>query len=735
MISPGIPGSGKSVFAANLVNRLRLEDCPVLYFFFRHTIDSNHRPEAAFRDFLAQLIGQSPQLQLECASLVGSQNSGTNTASIDNMKLEDLFRLLQLALATISKAYCIIDALDEMDQSRLEPFLCCLDFLGSWRPANVKVIMTSRPIAIIENAMRNLKVLDIRLDKGLVEPDIASFVKHRLKSLDLPHDTILSIAEKILNKAGGLFLYAKLATDTLANLPANVDIAESLATMPSDLATMYTNLLQEHSKRTGIPKNLQVLVLECVTHSLRPLRLLELSDLILVTQPQYAKTRGEMKNLIRTVCGPLIEILPDETVRVVHHSLTEYLLGINETAKGGQEISLNLGRSHNHMGLLCITYLGSGCVKSIEPRNGGGNKSVLLPLVDHPFSRYALSYWHTHIKRAVALDENQEEIHSALQQLLFDLELFPKLIMLDQFKPPQLFVENQRLPGINLQTQMHLPAFILRLAMQLGLWKFVEFMLQDEALDVKEYNEKILFSPLVTAVVEGCQNTVRLLAQRGVNLDSHDGNGLTALHAAVGFRGYTKPNSSMAHLLIEIGADVWKTHTMDAWFMNTAEEPAIKYAFEHGNEDMILAFLPCIKSRESAIQALEWAVRSLSQTPRVIQFILRHSIFDVNARTSWGTPLFLACSMREPDRIETLLEAGADPNILHASASSIQKGEGNNVLHELAFHHPHFCCDGRVSGEALSRCFQLVLAAGANGMFHIQFQPNAFTCHSGLESI
>jgi DNA replication protein DnaC len=59
----GIPGSGKSVFAASLIHHLAEDKIPVLYFFFRHIIDANHTPLAALRDWLAQILVYSPPLQ------------------------------------------------------------------------------------------------------------------------------------------------------------------------------------------------------------------------------------------------------------------------------------------------------------------------------------------------------------------------------------------------------------------------------------------------------------------------------------------------------------------------------------------------------------------------------------------------------------------------------------------------------------------------------------------------
>lgn len=61
----GIPGSGKSVLAAHLVDELSQSHpgVPVLYFFFRQIIDANHKPEDLVHDWLDQILKFSPPLQ------------------------------------------------------------------------------------------------------------------------------------------------------------------------------------------------------------------------------------------------------------------------------------------------------------------------------------------------------------------------------------------------------------------------------------------------------------------------------------------------------------------------------------------------------------------------------------------------------------------------------------------------------------------------------------------------
>ena len=83
----GVPGAGKSVLAARLVRRLTSENYPVFHFFFRHSIESNHRPEAALREWIAQFLPSSPALQLELKNLALEHK---DVASVDRLTVTDL---------------------------------------------------------------------------------------------------------------------------------------------------------------------------------------------------------------------------------------------------------------------------------------------------------------------------------------------------------------------------------------------------------------------------------------------------------------------------------------------------------------------------------------------------------------------------------------------------------------------------------------------------------------------
>jgi NACHT domain. len=106
----GIPGSGKSVMAASIIKQLQKEHVPVVYFFFRQIIEANHKPIAALRDWLCQVLNYSPPLQVKLHQYLKQRRS------LDSLSPTDLWSDLKMALDGFPRAYCVTDALDEMGQ-------------------------------------------------------------------------------------------------------------------------------------------------------------------------------------------------------------------------------------------------------------------------------------------------------------------------------------------------------------------------------------------------------------------------------------------------------------------------------------------------------------------------------------------------------------------------------------------------------------------------------------------
>ncbi|VUC25731.1 unnamed protein product [Clonostachys rosea] len=702
----GIPGSGKSVLASTFIKHL-VNVGPVLYFFFRLSIESNRRPDAALRDWLSQILTSSPPLQLALTKEISKP--------VESLNMEQLYALLQLALENVPRAFCVIDALDEMDSTALQAFLKLLDKLGNLRPRELKVIITSRPIANIEQSMRGIKLLDIRLEQSLVEPDISAYIQYKLSGSHLSPESHPGVMESILNKSGGLFLYAKLATEAVLEVEDESDVLSTLERLPTNLSAIYKELLKEHLQRTGLSANLQFLVLQLVTHATRPLRLLEISDCIKVTQPHCIDNIEKVKDAVRSVCGPLLEILPDETVCIIHHSLAEYLLGVN----GGEDREfpvIESGPTHDLMARICISYLKSGCLEPVKMKMKEFGEVITLKRgqVYAPLTSYAACNWFTHLKKAIARGFKSHDTIEALYQLLVlsGEQNAAKLSVLAKLEKP-----GRKKNGEFLAPEVQ----ALHLAVELGLVELATVVLKHHGDETLNYDGGRDNEPLLhQAVAKGSQDMVGLFITHGARIDQLDNHFDTPLHitARLGYEGEkidTQNNAQVARILLKAGANPW---------ISLGNE-SILCVFGSNNDAMAKIFMPFIRDTTDASQALSSAIHG-RRNVKIIGMILGHSCTEINAKDAkWTpnlpmTPLYAACTRRDPKLISILLDAGSDPNIPHRGRFGEYSSSmpGYNALHAIAdpLSNPVFQSYGwdKTTDEATTESFKLIIGAGAN---------------------
>lgn len=475
----GIPGSGKSVMAAKLIDELATSNpgCPVLFFFFRQIIDANHAPEALLRDWMDQLLPYSPPLQKQLVLYVEERRS------VDSLSMDDLWKDLRMAFADLpGRVFCVGDALDEMDRGH-DAFLKELGTLGQWQPDKVKVLITSRPVPSVEMPLRNVPCLHLRLEERLVDVDISTYVRFALSTSSIPESDWQVITDAVPGRANGLFLYAKLAMDAFLEPGARVNSV--LAHLPQDLNALYTDLLHEHARRSGVAPNIQRLILQSVTHAVRPLRLLELAEMIKVCSADGAsRDLKATKDLIRAACGPLLEILADETVSVVHHSFTEYLKGTTRAENGSGYPILHKGPVHAEMSLACLRYLQSGCFGEQEADDEEGRgawdgwieSDSDVSAIDvtetgrrlrHPFFNYAASNWHRHIVSSESAGHDQAIVSAEVRKFLGNREVVEAWL---RNRWPRLLAPQRSNPG--LVTQLHIAA-------KVGLLSYTKELLED----------------------------------------------------------------------------------------------------------------------------------------------------------------------------------------------------------------------------------------------------------------
>ncbi|KAJ6786444.1 hypothetical protein PWT90_03329 [Aphanocladium album] len=635
----GIPGSGKSVMAAKIIAELREVEpkSPVLYFFFRQIIDANHEPSALLRDWMDQLLGHSPVLQKQLHSYV--QDGRT----LESVSLDDMWKVLKLAFSSLpGKVFCITDALDEMDNGN-DSFLKALAQLGQWQPEKVKVLITSRPVPSVENPLHLIACLKIRLREVEVDQDISRFVQYSLQNSHIEKRHWPDVINAVPGKANGLFLYARLAMDAVLEPGANIETA--LAHLPTDLNVLYTNLLIEHISRSGVDARHQRIILQAVTHATRPLRLLEIAEMLgVVDESRDLKAR---KELVKVACGPLLEILADETVSVIHHSFTEYLKGVNRPKDSQGYAILGVGDAHEQLASICLQYLQSGSLNNFPTsilddeiyRNISETKIAFWQ--EYPFLKYAASNWHKHVMAACSASSDDTKLCTKIRQ----------------------FLENSYLRRVWCRLEWKgwpWDVSKVHVAAALGLTGYLKELLRSgEAVESPGYR-----SPLSWAAGEGHAGAVQALIAAGAELnleDTHDGH--TALHKAA-----TENHYLAARLLLKAGVSPLIRKGLDtssrylSHVLPDYGESPLRIACEKGHLETLNVMLEYVTDLHKVHWALAWA--AYCGQSKLVARILEYPGVDVNARVHGDTFLYWACSSLDFETIEMLLQAGADVKML-----------------------------------------------------------------------
>ncbi|GAM41921.1 hypothetical protein TCE0_042f15429 [Talaromyces pinophilus] len=709
----GIPGSGKSVMAASIIQQLRKEKVPVLYFFFRQIINANHEPVAALRDWLCQILPFSPPLQVRMRDEYLRKER-----HIDSLAVSDLWKDLKFAMSAFPKVYCVTDALDEMDKGN-DDFLDSLAKLGQWRPANVKVLITSRPVIAVESPLRHLNIPHVRLDDRLVDMDIAAYVRHRLRNSSIPHEHWDLVIGAVPGRANGIFLYAKLAMDAFVERGADPKMV--LGKLPADLNVMYNDLLCDHAKRSNVPAEFQRLILQFVTHATRPLRLLEVAEMAKASHvPFQDHSLKEIKDLVRAACGPLLQILHDETVSVVHHSFTEFLKGSTRSKHLNDSAYpiLEAGPTNKRLAIACMDYLTSGCLDELEIKMRSKGDEFYEPKktqqshtrLQFPFLEYAATNWYIHTRRAVLAGADMSSFY----------------LSLDNF-----FANKHRLLGwldIDWPENVIQGLTPLHAAARTGLVEYARHLLQERGAkpNVKSHRGD---PPLYWAALSGHADVVQVLIDSGADPDEEANEGYKPLHKAASCN-----QADVAKVLLAAGVNPLTPKTKETPGRMCGNAPTSightpwMYACNNGGIETLAEFLPYIRSSEQMLRGLFWLTESGHAV--CVEMILQRTGLDVNSKYLGETPLFKACRNGHMDTIDVLLKAGADPNVLcnypvdqfgnmHSpilrrpkDPNQTEQPRGYTALHALCGMN-NGIRHSRPVGDC-THCVRLLLEAGAN---------------------
>ncbi|KAH8802590.1 ankyrin repeat-containing domain protein [Xylogone sp. PMI_703] len=363
--------------------------------------------------------------------------------------------------------------------------------------------------------------------------------------------------------------------------------------------------------------------------------------------------------MVRTSCGPLLEILDDETVQVIHHSLTEFILDTSRSS--AKEIvesekwfpAFMPALIHRSLTFSCIYYLKSGCFDSWIINRPTSDSYEELPsaetqsqlMVRFHFLQYASQNLLYHaakcdssdIQLAHALDEFlQYGSHNfeSWKDFLFAKEGQP---VIDNFHP-------------------------LHVGSRAGLTYYTVWLLE-KGID-PDLTDSQNRTATAYAAMYGHAETLNALLSRKASFTISDWDGLKPIHHA------SKGNHVTALCyLLDAGANPAspKDGEDHDWFVScpsTLESTPIQLACEIGNVDVVTELLQHLEPSLKNDILPHWAsatgqaklLSTLTQDPQILA--------NINRKDACGdTAIYLAACRGFCATVRVLLENGADVHV------------------------------------------------------------------------
>ncbi|KAK2728230.1 NACHTdomain protein [Colletotrichum kahawae] len=364
----GIPGCGKTFIAAQLIRYLRIAKMPFLYNFCSYSYATSLAYDQIIRSLISQVVmGDNDLVAFVCNDYVFGNKLPTLHV------LEELLENLLMASSSEPRQteykWVILDGLDECSPEQqcqmlrfTKRMIAKLSSSSSSGNTVCKFLIASQFSPEISRRIRKEHTLSLSTERSLIDKAIQQYVKQRLqplyqkfRSLELSEQQFQNMAETVVKKADGMFLYARLVLDYLSiNIFMNEEeIQSSLDLLPTRLTDFYEKILaQMLGKLDERSINHIKCVFGWVAFQKRPLKRLEFLSVSFSQGDPHIKTLAP--DYIFDICGSFLDQRPDTTITFVHSSMKTFLRSTS--------IMLSIKEEETTMehGLAAITCLLSG---------------------------------------------------------------------------------------------------------------------------------------------------------------------------------------------------------------------------------------------------------------------------------------------------------------------------------------------------------------------------------------
>ncbi|KAL1602368.1 hypothetical protein SLS60_005784 [Paraconiothyrium brasiliense] len=389
LFCPGIPGAGKTIVAAiaidYLLKSVQSSSVGLAYVYCNYKAQEEQGTSSILAAIVKQLV-QGQSLKGEPVERLHKQHADRGTKP----SLEEIFDALQEVVAMYPKIYVVVDALDECrnnDGTRSQLLARLRDLQVG---ADVRIMATSRYIPEIEDGFQTAMKLEIRASDEDVRQYIAG-QEYRLPRC-IRRDPALQtmIQDKLVKAVGGMFLLARLHTDSLLDKRTVKEVKLTLDRQSKGSAALndaYDKAIQRIDGQLDGDKQRAKKVLSWITYARRPLTTTELRYALAVERDTAELDPENMPDIedLLSVCAGLVVVDQESAiVRLVHYTTQDYFERIRDAWDPDALV---------YIASTCLTYLSFDLFKT-------GSCSSIADVHDrlrlNPFLDYTVQFWGQH---------------------------------------------------------------------------------------------------------------------------------------------------------------------------------------------------------------------------------------------------------------------------------------------------------------------------------------------------